>query len=78
MTVTEIARYSDSLFYDQISRRDLCDRIANDANRLESMGNVCREMLWCMTLGYWSDEAPNPHQFEKQLRKLGIEVPHES
>lgn len=35
MNATERARRSDALYYDNISRRELCDRIANLESDLE-------------------------------------------
>ena len=44
MTATEQARRSDSLYYDNINRRELCDMIAHLEADLEDALEKIREM----------------------------------
>lgn len=46
MTTTEKARRSDSLYYDDISRRELCDRIAHLESEMHDA--MAKEKFWHM------------------------------
>lgn len=45
LTPTEISRRSDSLYYDNISRRELCDRIAYMESDLSEAKKLLIEVL---------------------------------
>jgi hypothetical protein len=41
----DTVRRSDSLYYGEISRRGLCDKVANLESDTESMGRLAKDML---------------------------------
>lgn len=60
MTVTEQARRSDSLFHDNVSRRELCNMIARLEADTEDLRELMRESLTCMD------------DLRSRARKLGV------
>jgi hypothetical protein len=78
MNATEMGRRSDSLYYDNVSRRELCDRIAHlesdleDAKgkdaKLREFAAEAWELLTCNEPNFvWSG-------LQKKASELGIEV----
>lgn len=45
MTATEQARRSDSLYYDNINRRELCDMIAHLEADLEKANDTVKKLI---------------------------------
>lgn len=76
MNATERARRSDALYYDNISRRELCDRIANIESDLEdskAKNAKLRELVDYMTPIAWYAASERERD---RMRDLGVEVDH--
>ena len=82
MNATEMGRRSDSLYYDNVSRRELCDRIAHLESDLEDAKDKnakLRELLADVLDALCADKAGMFHKLilastEDDMRELGIEV----
>lgn len=88
MTVTEINRRSDSLYWGEIGRRELCDRVAyleSDLERVKAENAKLRKLVRDMyTLAtdhgmyvrypYCDAWDEKLAVVEKQMRELGVEV----
>lgn len=83
MNATERARRSDALYYDNISRRELCDRIANlesDLTESKAENAKLRELLrdtlttisWCTIDCCPSDSKKR--ELNARACELGIEL----
>ena len=82
MNATEMGRRSDSLYYDNVSRRELCDRIAHlESDLEEAKGKETRylieDMLSCIEIQIAFGSVPEKwmyEEFAKRATELGIEV----
>lgn len=83
MNATERARRSDALYYDNISRRELCDRIANlesDLTESKAENAKLRELVADMwnegmcECGSRGKCARCEYGYPDRMRELGIEV----
>lgn len=82
MNATERARRSDALYYDNISRRELCDRIANLESDLED-SKAKNAKLRELVRDAWGDGHPDRscegcdirdecHDDVERMRKDGV------
>lgn len=78
MNATDRAKRSDSLHYDNIPRRALCDRIANLESDLEDTKAENLKLRELLRELYEIAQPEAPSMFEAEfadrLRELGVEV----
>lgn len=76
MNATEKGRRSDALYYDNVTRRNLCDRIANlesDLTESKAKNAKLRELVDYMTPIAWYAASERERD---RMRDLGVEVDH--
>lgn len=80
MNATERARRSDSLHYDNVSRRKLCDMVARLEDNNERLSKLAQDMLYVIkTFEDAYDESVvrcrvimDVDYFDRRLNELGI------
>ena len=77
MTATERAKRSDSLYYETVSvtRRVLCDMIANREGDIDDLRNLVRDALACVresSRGYMT-HPKTYRDLRSRAKKLGVD-----